>query len=84
MSRDVRLVLKDILERCARTSEYVREASFEQFLADQMVHDAVLYNLTIIGEAARNVPTEMRGAIQRLTGRELPHCATSSFMSTSG
>jgi uncharacterized protein with HEPN domain len=34
--------------------------SFEQFLADDRTFDAVMRNLQIIGEAAKNVPQEIR------------------------
>jgi uncharacterized protein with HEPN domain len=34
--------------------------TFEDFLADDRTFDAVMRNLQIIGEAAKNVPTETR------------------------
>jgi len=39
---------------------YTQGMTFEDFLADDRTFDAVMRNLQIIGEAAKNVPTETR------------------------
>ncbi|MBU0985735.1 MAG: DUF86 domain-containing protein [Proteobacteria bacterium] len=33
----------------------------KQFLKDEKTYDAVVRNLTIIGEAVKNIPQEIRG-----------------------
>jgi uncharacterized protein with HEPN domain len=60
MSRDLLLYLEDMLEAASKATRYVGEMTFEQFVANELVFDAVVRNLEIIGEAARHVPDEMR------------------------
>jgi uncharacterized protein with HEPN domain len=47
-------------EFCARVAEYTDGLSREEFEKKQLVYDATLRNLELIGEAARNVPDEVR------------------------
>jgi uncharacterized protein with HEPN domain len=60
MPRDYWLYLKDILTCATKVRDYVGSLTYEQFIEEEMVVDAVVRNLGIIGEAAGNVPTEMR------------------------
>lgn len=60
MSRNPRLYLEDIQQSCAKVLRYTAGLSFEQFKQDDRTYDAVLRNLEIIGEAAKNVPDEFR------------------------
>lgn len=59
MSRDYRLYLDDILECCDRVQEYTDGFSFDQFSSDPKTIDAVIRNLEIIGEAVKNLPSEV-------------------------
>ena len=52
MSREERLYLEDIQASCAKIERYVQGMEFDQFVADEIVFDAVIRNLIIIGEAA--------------------------------
>lgn len=58
--RSYRLYLEDILVSAAKVQRYTNGLSFEDFLVDELVFDAVVRNLEIIGEAAKNVPQEVR------------------------
>jgi uncharacterized protein with HEPN domain len=60
MSRDYRLYLDDIASSCAKIMRYTAGLTFEAFLENELVYDAVLRNLEIIGEAAKNVPPDVR------------------------
>lgn len=60
MSRDPKLFLLDILESANRARSYTEGLSQEEFEANPMVYDAVLRNLEIIGEAAKQVPQSLR------------------------
>ena len=60
MSRDWRLYLDDILGSCGKVERYVGDMDQEAFLADEKTFDAVLRNLEIIGEAAKQMPDEIR------------------------
>ncbi len=60
MSRNPRLYLEDIQKSCVKVLRFTQGLSFEQFKQDDLVYDAVLRNLEIIGEAAKNVTEEIR------------------------
>ena len=60
MSRDPKLFLQDILDSAAKVQNYTAGLSQEAFEADGMAFDAVIRNLEIIGEAAKQVPQELR------------------------
>ncbi|KAB2940872.1 MAG: DUF86 domain-containing protein [Candidatus Methanoperedens sp.] len=60
MYRETKLYLNDILTCIERIQEYTDSLSFEEFSADNRTNDAVVRNLEIIGEAAKNIPPELR------------------------
>lgn len=57
--REATLYLEDIITSINRIYEYVDGLSLEKFTNDWKTIDAVIRNLEIIGEAARNMPEEM-------------------------
>jgi uncharacterized protein with HEPN domain len=52
--------INDILERIEQVSEYIDDLTYDGFLANEMIFDAVTYNLEVIGEAASHVPKRVR------------------------
>jgi uncharacterized protein with HEPN domain len=60
VSRDPELYLEDIEVSCKKIIRFTQGLSFSDFISDDRTHDAVIRNLEIIGEAAKNVPTEFR------------------------
>ncbi len=58
--RDWRLLLEDILESIDRIQDYTRNITAETFSSNQLIIDAVVRNLEIIGEAANHVPEEIQ------------------------
>jgi uncharacterized protein with HEPN domain len=60
MSRNLELYLNDILVACEKVLRYTHDISVEQFIADDRTFDAVVHNLQIIGEAAKNIPQDIR------------------------
>ncbi|MBC7114618.1 MAG: DUF86 domain-containing protein [Archaeoglobi archaeon] len=60
LKRDYRLFLHDILECIEKIERYTENLSFEEFIKNDMVVDAVIRNLEIIGEAAKNIPEDIR------------------------
>lgn len=57
---DWKLFLEDILESIELIESYVANMNFEEFKKDRKTIDAVIRNFEIIGEAARNIPEEIR------------------------
>jgi uncharacterized protein with HEPN domain len=59
MKRDDSAYLKHILDAIFQIEEYVRGVSLEQFKETKLVQDGVIRELEIIGEASRNLSTEL-------------------------
>ena len=57
--RDFKLSVEDVLQAIEKIQRYTAGMSFENFQGDDKTVDAVVRNITIIGEAARNVPEEI-------------------------
>ncbi len=71
MPRDWELRILDILEAIEKIERYTAGIAYESFAADEMRLDAVLRNITVIGEAARHVPPEVRERHPHLPWEEL-------------
>lgn len=54
------LFLEDIVGSIEKIQKYIENLSFDDFQNDDLVVDAVLRNLEIVGEASRNIPPEIR------------------------
>ena len=57
--RDWRLFINDIVESILRIERYCQEMTYESFATDERTVDAVVRNITVIGEATRNIPAEV-------------------------
>ena len=66
MSRDYSLYIEDIKESCDRIIKYVAGLSREEFFSEQKTYDAVVRNLTVIGEAVKNLPDELRDELSEV------------------
>ena len=71
MSRNVQLYLQDIVSCCAKVLRYTQGMTFEPFLADEIIYDAVARNLQIIGESVKNVPQDMRDCVPEIEWRKI-------------
>ena len=71
MSRDPRLYLEDILEACEKILQYIEGISREDLTTDTMRLDALVRNIEILGEAAKNLPEEVKAKIPNLPWREI-------------
>ena len=60
MPRDYKVYLQDILEAVQKIEEYTQNKDIKSFQKETIVIDAVVRNLEIIGEAAKNIPKEVR------------------------
>ena len=60
MKRDYKLYLEDI-KKCINQIEcYMKNISEEEFKRNDLLQDAVLRRLEIIGEASRNIPKALK------------------------
>jgi uncharacterized protein with HEPN domain len=60
MSRDYKVYLDDIVAAIDKIASFTAGFSEQQFADDPKTLDAVIRNLEIIGEAAKNVPEDIR------------------------
>lgn len=60
MIRNISLYIKDILQNMRDAEEFIQGLSYSQFVADKRTFNAVVRSLEVIGEAAKNVPDEIR------------------------
>ena len=60
MTRDPRLYLDEILESITQIETYTAGLTAEQYQGNQLVQDAVVRRLEIIGEAVKHLPAEIK------------------------
>ena len=63
--------VRDMIESIGLIEDYVRGMTYEQFAKDRKTIDAVIRNLAIIGEAANNVPLEVRARLPDIPWDEM-------------
>jgi uncharacterized protein with HEPN domain len=61
-SRDWQNRVRDVLAAIAEIQEFTNEITFDEFQCDRKTIRAVLYNLAIIGEAARSIPPDVEAS----------------------
>lgn len=71
MPRDVKVYLDDILDAIEKIRGYTVGLSFEEFCNDNKTFDAVVRNLEIIGEAAKNVDNKERKQYSKVEWRKI-------------
>jgi len=57
--RDWRLYADDIIESCGKVRRFIAGMTYEAFVADERTLDAVIWNIEVIGEAAKKLPDEV-------------------------
>ncbi|MGA3098188.1 MAG: DUF86 domain-containing protein [Bryobacteraceae bacterium] len=63
--KDDRLYLHHMLERCHRITRFIGPGR-EAFMASEELQDAVIRNVEVIGEAAKQVSADARGYLPSL------------------
>jgi len=63
--------LDDILDGVEKINRYTGEMTYEEFVGDSKTVDAVLRNFEVIGEAAKNVPDEIRQKYDNVAWSEM-------------
>ena len=58
--RNQKLFLQDILESIEKIESYTANLEFEEFLANEMVKDAVIRNFEVIGEASTHISGKLK------------------------
>ena len=71
MIRDDRVYLSHILDALLQIEEYTRGLGYEGFRANRMVHDAVIRQFEIVGEAVKNLSDDFRDRNSSLPWKDL-------------
>ena len=69
--RNPEVYFKDILNSANKILRYSKDLSYEEFSENEMIQDAVIRNLEIIGEAVKNIPMEIRDEYPDLEWRKI-------------
>ena len=70
--RDYKLYLEDILQAIKNINKYVKGLTFSSFQKDNLIVDAVVRNMEIIGEAAKKIPGDIRKANDEIEWKKFP------------
>lgn len=71
MRRDLRLYVDDILQSIDRIERYTKGMDHNEFASDEKTVDAVVRNLEVIGEAARNISDSARSNTPEIDWRKI-------------
>jgi uncharacterized protein with HEPN domain len=69
--RGAKAFMQDMLEAARRIRVYTTGMDFDTFKEDYKTQDAVLRNLEVLGEAAKNIPKEFADKHPSLPWREM-------------
>ena len=68
-TREWRFYLEDMIEFGLRVQSYTADLDQAGFIADNVIYDATLRNLELIGEAATHVPENIQSANPKIPWR---------------
>lgn len=71
LSREWQLYWEDMLEASRRVVRYTRGLDADTFARDDMIRDAVLRNLEVIGETAKRLPMDVRNSHPNIEWRRI-------------
>ncbi len=71
MNKEPRVFLEDITEAIIKIEDYTYGMDEEDFYEDFKTQDAVIRRLEIIGEAVKNIPSELKERHPEIPWREI-------------
>ena len=71
MSRKTEERIDDIIECCEKILRFTSGMNQEQLVQQEIVMDAVLRNIEIIGEAAKHVPNDVRARMPGIEWKKI-------------
>ncbi len=71
MPREYKAYSNDILKAISKIEKYTANMTFDDFLRNELIQDAVIRNLEIIGEAAKNLPDDIKGSYPEIEWRKI-------------
>jgi uncharacterized protein with HEPN domain len=71
VSKNVDIFIEHMLESIRLIKTYTNQLQYDDFLASPQVQDAVIRRIEIIGEAAKNLPTEYKDHHPKVLWRQI-------------
>ncbi|MBU0929538.1 MAG: DUF86 domain-containing protein [Nanoarchaeota archaeon] len=71
MKRDMNLFIKDILQSIEKIESFSKNLTKEKFMSDKLRQDAIIRNLEVIGESAKNIPDSFRNKYSKIPWKEI-------------
>ena len=71
VKREFILYLEDMLQSMNRIEEYLGELDFRKFKMNYLVVDAIIRNFEIIGEASKNIPSDIHEKYPEIPWRKM-------------
>ena len=71
MSRNLKLLLEDIIEACDLIASYVAGFDFERFQHDPKTQDAVIRRFEIVGEAVKGLEEQVKAMEPTIAWRQI-------------
>ncbi|WKZ69262.1 MAG: DUF86 domain-containing protein [Melioribacteraceae bacterium] len=69
--KDWKILVNDILFAINKIENYTNELSYEDFIVNDLVKDAVVRNIEIIGEASNRIPDDVKAQIDKIPWKKL-------------
>ena len=69
--RGIKLYIEDVRDSIAKIEKYTMGLDFNTFVKDEKTIDAVVRNLSIIGEAVKNFPDELKSKYPQVPWKEI-------------
>ena len=70
-NREWRFYIQDMIDFCDKALSYTSGMDFDTFVANELIYDATLHNLQLIGEAATRIPNHVRQAYPDIQWRDI-------------
>jgi len=71
MQREPRVFLEDILSASVKVKKFTKGFSYDDFIDNDLIADAVIKNILVIGEATINIPVEIRNMNPQVEWRKM-------------
>lgn len=69
--RNWKILFEDIIESINKIEEYTTDLSYADFEENNLITDAVVRNIEIIGEASKNIPSEVKNQFPDIPWQKL-------------
>ena len=71
MKKDPRIFIEHVLECIGLIEKYIEGITKDEFLNSVQLQDSVIRRIEIIGEAVKNIPTEMKDKYPAISWKEI-------------